>query len=309
MSGALTLAIGCAGLLGLALPSFAAGRARRRQQRQVANRLLQLTARDRGAAPVLLGGARRELPAGVPAWVRVTLAQADVEPERSTLMLVGAGAAAMVVAAWWTLGWIAGLCALAGPLVLAPLALRFLARRRIAVLIDGLPFYFDAIRQMLMAGSALQQALVRTSDNADPGMRRYLLPMVRRLQNGASVGDSLQWLANRLDVAELHMFALAVQANIHYGGRLSTVLVSLAQALRDRARVHRELRAATAETRVGSMVIGSLPVAAAILMTLLNPTYLPFFRDTADGHQLLMVALGLQISGVLVMRRLLRLDF
>jgi len=105
------------------------------------------------------------------------------------------------------------------------------------------------------------------------------------------------------------MFALAVQANIHYGGRLSNVLISLSQALRDRARVTRELRAATAETRVGSMVIGSLPVAAAILMTLLNPTYLPFFRDTADGHELLMVAIGLQVTGVLVMRRLLRLDF
>ena len=78
---------------------------------------------------------------------------------------------------------------------------------------------------------------------------------------------------------------------------------------RDRDRVTRELRAATAETRVSALLIGALPVIAFVLMSALNPRYATFFMPDPTGHRLLAVAGGLQVLGVVAIRRLLRLDY
>jgi tight adherence protein B len=308
MTGILPLLIGCVALLVAGAAMLTGGRQKAREQRALNERLMLLAARNGEAARGQLI-VRPERPASLPSWLRVLLARADFIPDSQRLKMMAILALAAVALLTWQLGPIVGAIALVVVLGIGPLWLTMLARRRIARLVEGLPFYFDAIRQTLMAGNSLQQALIRTSENTDFSLRRYLEPMVRRIQNGASVGDSLTWMADRLDVAELHMFAIAVQTNIHYGGRLSSVLINLTASLRDRTRVMRELRSATAETRVSSILIGSLPIVAGVLMSVLNPTYLPFFFGTPIGHTLLMVAGGLQLIGVLCIRRLMRLDF
>lgn len=296
----------------LALPVFGglglvASAGRWRGRRQTAERLQQIAPRATGTTG-LRGGAR-ELPTGLPAWLRTMLFRADYVPDTGAILLLVAVALVLGGMLGWRVNWLVGFAGALLALAAGPLALRVLAARRIGVLVDAMPFFIDSIRQMLMAGTSLQQALVRVSGNAEPGLHRYLQPMVRRIQNGASVGDSLAWLADRLDLAEMHMVAAAVQANIHYGGRLSTVLGNLATTLRDRARIIRELRAATAETRVSAMLLGALPVTSGVLMSIANPRYADFFLGNPTGHHLLAVALGLQLAGLLAIRRLMRLDF
>ena len=78
--------------------------------------------------------------------------------------------------------------------------------------------------------------------------------MIRRIDNGAPIPDAVTWLAARLEVPELHMLATAIETNFRYGGRMSVVLANLVQILRDRARVGRELKAATAEIRFSAIV-------------------------------------------------------
>ncbi len=105
------------------------------------------------------------------------------------------------------------------------------------------------------------------------------------------------------------MLAVAVQASMQYGGRLSLVLGNLAATLRDRVRVSRELKSATAEMRVSAYVVGALPIVSGIVMGVANPSYAQFFIHDPTGHELLAVAGGLQIIGIMAMRKLMRLDY
>ncbi len=136
-----------------------------------------------------------------------------------------------------------------------------------------------------------------------------MAPLLRRVQYGAPPGDSVAWLAERLDVIELHMLAAAIQTNARFGGRISTVLANLTQILRDRARVERELHSATAETRMSALVLGALPVVVAAFIGVTNPSYIAFFLDVPQGHKMIAIALGMEVAGVLIMRRIMRIDF
>lgn len=306
MNGAQLILLGIITLMLCGGLTVLAGGQRRRDKRQVADRVQQLGLRG-GMTVVRVGG--RELPSGLPNWLRVTLLRADYVPDGGAITLAVGLALLVGGVLGWQVNWIAGTGLALMLLAVGPVALRMLAARRIAVMVNAMPFFIDSVRQMLISGVSLQQALSRVTAGTDPGVRRYLRPMVRRIQNGAAVGDSLVWLADRLDMAEMHMFAAAVQANLRYGGRLSTVLGNLANTLRDRERVTRELRAATAETRVSALLLGSLPVVAFALMSMLNPKYATFFFTDPTGHRLLAIAGGLQVIGVVAIRRLLRLDF
>lgn len=311
MNPAAPFLLGIAVLGGYGLAALRRRLHARRQLHAVAERLERLGTAPGGlavgAVPGLRGG--RDLPPGLPVRLKRLLLRADYVPDGSALALLAAAALALGGALGWRIGPLVGAAGALCVLAAGPIALHVLANRRIAALREGMPFFIDGIRQVLMAGGSLQQALLRASASTAPALRRFLAPMIRRIDNGAAPGDSLVWLAERLDLAELHMFAAAVQASMRYGGRLSAVLANLATTLRERSRIERELRAATAETRVSAMLIGGLPAIAGLAMGLLNPHYADFFLGNPTGHRLLAIALGLQLAGVLAMRRLMRLDY
>jgi tight adherence protein B len=275
-------------------------------RRQLENRLKELQVQDRNGGPAVAASA---LPADIPRWLGIMLARADIVPRMEPALLLLVIFAVVSLSFLLLLGWLAAAVVMMIEVAGGFLALRIVAQRRIAGFVDGLPFFLDTVRQMLTTGSSVQTALIRATENAGPGMQRYLQPMVRRIQNGAAVGDSATWLAERLNVLELHMFATAIQTNVRYGGRLSLVLANLIAVLRDRARVIRELKAATAETRMSAIILGALPVVAGTFITLSNPSYTRFFFATTQGHHLLSAALVLQILGMLAMRWLMCLDY
>jgi tight adherence protein B len=307
MNGLGFLLLGVVALFVLAGISLLAGRTQRHQRKQVLERLDEL----RGETPAELAGPNRFVAGaqGGPDFLQLWLTRADITvPPQILVVMAGAVIAAVAVAVW-----LAGIIAGAATLVVLVLAgvygLWRLASRRLGAFIEGLPYFLDALRQLLVVGNSVQQGLLKAADNAGPGMQRYLGPLIRRINNGASIPESIQWLAQRLEVPELHMLATAVETNFRYGGRMSVVLANLIQILRSRSRVERELKAATAEIRFGAIVLGLMPLTAAGLIGLIQPSYMMFFVNTEQGHRLAAIAVGLQIIGTVVMRRIMRLEF
>src|SRR3546814_6070938 len=82
--------------------------------------------------------------------------------------------------------------------------------------------------------------------------------------------------------------------------------LNLARLLRQATRVRRELKAATAETRFSGLVLGAMPLLLTAVLTTINPGYTHFFLDTPEGRRLAVIALGLQLTGMALMHRLMR---
>jgi len=309
MTSLFLLMVGVMVLFGTGVPTLRRLRANARDQHDIEARLLALQSPlDESGEPIRYAAAPGGAWAGGPRFIRVLLSRADVELRPAVLLPVFAAVVGACAIGGLVFGWVYAGAALAGIVVVAVYGFVRLAKMRLAKLIEGLPVLLDSTRQLLVIGNSLQQALVKAANDAEPGVQRYLGRLLRRVQNGASVPDGLGWLAEQLDVPEMHMFATAVQTNNRYGGRVSTVLQNLTQILRDRGRVERELRASTSETRASALVLCLLPVAMAVMISFVNRSYVTFFINTSAGNRMIMVACGLEVLGILLMRRIMRLD-
>lgn len=260
--------------------------------------------------PAVVSATRRvALPISLPDLVVPLLARAQVEVTADRLRLLGWSVIAAALLALALAGPIAALAVLAGLPLAAWSWLAARARKRTEGLIDALPHYIDAVRQLQAVGNSLSQAIERALADAPPAVQSYFAPAARRLEMGAPVGETMQQLAERLRIAEISMLAAAIRTNLRNGGSIGNVLRNLASILRDRARIRGELKAATSEAKISSRVLIFMPLVAMAMLLSLNPSYIDFFLDDPRGHQLALVALGLEGLGILVLRRVMRLDF
>lgn len=247
--------------------------------------------------------------ARTPAFLERNLARADLEISPRALAICAAILVLMAVVGAWRGGVPGFALATALGILLPLLYVKRLANRRMAAFSDLLPHYLDSIRQLLLVGNSFQQALTRSTENSREPIQRYLQPAIRRIANGAPAVEALETVAERIDLPEFHMVVAAVRTNARYGGSMAPTLAGLIRLLRDRARVVRELSAASAETRMSAMVLCALPPVALLIISLINYDYMRYLYETGAGRRLLLIGVGFQTVGILTMRRLMRLDF
>ena len=288
-------------LLALAAASYAAMSERRKKLGELDRRL----SRNVAGAPAILV---RERSVFIPEMVVPLFARAQIEPSARA---VGLGSAGVLL--FSLLGLL--ISPMVSLFILLGLPCAFFvyvgarARRRIDALIEALPHYIDAVRQMQMVGNSLPQALERALLEAPDKVRAFMAPVARRLELGAPVADTMQLLSQRLRVPEVAMLAAAISTNLRYGGSITTVLANLSGILRSRIRIRREMEAATSQAKVSSRILIVMPIAAMVLLMAANPDYLDFFVRDPRGHRLAIIAVVLQGMGMLVMNRMLRLAF
>ncbi|QOT73771.1 type II secretion system F family protein [Sphingobium fuliginis] len=296
LSGAAFLILSLLILMGIGWPLLA----RQARQRAAIDRRLGLAPTAAMPRPAVLAAPDRMAP---------LLAQAQIDVTARALGMVGGGLLLIALFALLAAGPVAALAVVAG----VPMALvgwvRRRAQRRVEALIEALPHYIDAVRQMQAVGNSLAQALDRALADAPAVVRSYIAPVARRLELGAPVADAMQVLAERLRVPEISMLAAAIRTNMRYGGSISAVLLNLANILRERIRIKRELKAAISEAKISGWVLIVMPLVAMAVLVAMNPDYIGFFLRDPRGHRLAAIALVLQGMGMLVMRRVMRLAF
>ncbi|NML90862.1 pilus assembly protein TadB [Sphingobium sp. TB-6] len=253
--------------------------------------------------------AQRRVVLSAPDVVAPLLAQAQIDVTARALGIFGGVLVLAALVALLAAGPVAAVAVIVG----VPLGLlawvRRRAQRRVEALIEALPYYIDAVRQMQAVGNSLAQALERALADAPAIVQAYIAPVARRLELGAPVADAMQMLAERLRVPEISMLAAAIRTNMRYGGSISAVLLNLANILRERIRIKRELKAAISEAKISGRVLIVMPLVAMALLVAMNPSYIDFFVNDPRGHRLAIVAVVLQGMGMLVMRRVMRLAF
>ena len=289
-------------LLLVAVAAYAALAGRSRALGELDRRL----ARKMGAAPV---AQRRERAISVPDMVAPLLARAQIELGSRDITLCGAGLLGLTLLALLLKGAAFALLVAVGLPLAAFAYVTQRAGRRTDALIEALPHYIDSVRQMQMVGNSLPQALERALVDAPETVRGYMAPVARRLELGAPVSETMQLLSVRLRVPEVAMLAAAITTNLRYGGSISAVLANLANILRTRIRIKREMDAATSQVKVSARILIAMPIVAMALLMAVSTGYLDFFLNDRRGHVLAVVALCLQAMGVLVMNRMMRLAF
>jgi tight adherence protein B len=185
---------------------------------------------------------------------------------------------------------------------------RILADRRRTAFADALPDNLQLLTGTLRSGYGLLQALDTLAREApEPAggeFRRVLL----EVRVGRDPGDALRALAVRMQSEDFEWVIGAIEINREVGGDLATIMDNVAETIRERQRLHRQMRALTAEGRISGYVLTALPVLLALALIVLNPEYI---GRLGSGPGLVMVGVGVVMLtvGWIWIRRLCRIEF
>ena len=180
--------------------------------------------------------------------------------------------------------------------------------RRRAQFADLLPDNLQLLTGTLRSGHSLMHALDTLGREASEPARTEFRRVLLETRVGRDPSDALAAVADRMDSDDFSWVVSAIDINREVGGDLPAILDNVADTIRERQRVHRQIKALTAEGRISGYVLTALPPVLALILAALNPTY--FSRLTSGGGAVLLIASAvLVVLGWLWMRRLGRLDF
>ena len=192
----------------------------------------------------------------------------------------------------------------------APLLyVRNVARRRLAKFEEQFPEAIDLIARALRAGHALTTALQLAGDELPEPVGPEFQMLFDRQNYGMSLPDALREFAARIPLLDARFFVTAVLIQRETGGNLSSVLDNLANVIRERFKVKRQVRVMSAHGRITGWALGMLPPVVGALLFMLSPDLMSVLITDPLGNMLLAVGFGLQVIGVLIIRRILDVEF
>jgi len=186
---------------------------------------------------------------------------------------------------------------------------RFKVKQRLAKFEEQFPEAIDLIARALRAGHALPTALQMAGEEIpDPVGGEFRL-LFDQQNYGLSMGEALKAFGERVPVLDARFFVTAVQTQREMGGNLSEVLDKLANVIRERFKVKRQVRAISAHGRITGVVLGILPPAVAGVLFVLSPAHIRLLVDDPIGVYMVVTAMFLQVIGVLIIRRIVDVEF
>ncbi|BAP41815.1 type II secretion system, protein F domain [Pseudomonas sp. StFLB209] len=224
--------------------------------------------------------------------------------ERMKLVLAVWGLA--IVFGYLLADWLGLLAGLLG----VPFTLRMYVswryRKRVLRMIEQLPQMLDHTVRSLKSGRTLADAVLHGIEAADQPLRDGMARIERNVQLGVSLPDAAHDFAELYERDELHLFALGLRVNHRYGGNASELMENLIKLIREREQMSRQLKAMTGETRLTAVVLGALPISLAGYFMLSSPEYLLHMWNDNSGQKMLLVAFAMQVTGCLLLWRMLR---
>ena len=266
----------------------------------------------RGVVP-LFGLARMLL--GIPAFARgcenvcLSLAEGGRFAEPHAVASLLAGACVLVLGVSLPAGAlpVAVLACVAGTGALFAWASQWAARRR-QQMQEGLP---DALRSMAScfhAGLSLGQTFDQLAHESKGPLRPLFAQVLAHMQSGRSAVQALSFLQRQGGPAELSFLAVALQVQHETGGAMQHVPDSVGDALRSEVELRRALRVHTAQARLSARVVSGVSIALVGALALLSPGFLDPFFESFAGVALLALACGMQLAGIVAVRRLLKVS-
>ncbi|MBL8293894.1 MAG: type II secretion system F family protein [Bryobacterales bacterium] len=125
---------------------------------------------------------------------------------------------------------------------------------------------------------------------------------------GMPLDQALLKLANRVPSLDVHFFVSAVLLQKRTGGNLAEILDKLASLIRERFKLRGKIRAISAHGRMTGMALTMIPLGVATLMFYVNPAYVGFFIDDETGNIMAAAAVGLQVLGYLIIRKIVSIE-
>jgi tight adherence protein B len=215
-----------------------------------------------------------------------------------------AGALALVAQVAWPLAVVVGAVASLLPL----LYIRWRQQRRgvqfDSQLVDALVLISNALK----SGFSFLQAMQAVAEEMDDPIGVEFRRALSESRMGGAVDEAMLAIAHRVQSKDFELVVTGMAIQRQVGGNLTEIIGNVVHTVRERHRLYREIRTLTGEMRMSAWVLGLLPAALAVVMTVMNPGYLSSMWTSFGGRLLLGLAVLLDGVGFLFFRKLMNIE-
>ncbi len=204
--------------------------------------------------------------------------------------------------------WVAIILAIGGAAI-PFLAVRFAQQRRIHIFEDQFPQAIELIAGALRAGHAFTTGVSMVADEIEAPLGNEFKLLYDHQNFGMPLPDALKAFSKRVPLLDARFFITAVLTQREAGGNLAEVLDNLSTVIRERSRVKRQVRVASAHGRITGWILSLMPPILAMAMTIVAPDHMRTFISDPLGVRMIILAIFLQVVGTVAIRRIVNVEF
>jgi len=179
--------------------------------------------------------------------------------------------------------------------------------RRMKAFTSQFPDALEMFARSLRAGHSFTGAIQLVSQEMPHPLGSEFRQVFDEQNLGVPLREALTGMTRRVDSMDARFFVTAILIQRETGGNLAEIIDKIAHVIRERFRIQGQLKIFTAQARMTGIILSLLPVGLALAIGVLNPDYLkPLWFDRA-GRFMIALAVCMQISGALVIRKIIRI--
>lgn len=172
-----------------------------------------------------------------------------------------------------------------------------------------LPEAIDLIVNALRSGFSLEASLSLVAQELPDPIGSEFAITFEEQNLGLDLSQAFENLNRRVPCQDQIIMTTAIIIQKRTGGNLTEVLGKIAEMIRERFMLRREVHILTAQGRLSGLVLAGLPIVMAVILSLMSPDYMMVLVKDPVGPYFIFGAIGLQIVGFLVIRKIVSFKY
>lgn len=180
----------------------------------------------------------------------------------------------------------------------------FKRNRRVNAFNAALPDAIDMMGRALRAGHSLNASLQILAEQSVEPVCSEFREVFKQQNFGVPLRDALTQMLDHVPSQDLRVLVTGILVQKETGGNLAEILDRTVHVIRERLRIHGEIKTHTAQGRMTGWILCALPIVMFLVINMVNPGYSHVLVDTPFGHKLLYIGITLLTVGGFVIRQI-----
>jgi tight adherence protein B len=171
----------------------------------------------------------------------------------------------------------------------------------------ALPDAIDLMVSALRAGNSIMGALGIVASDAPAPIRREFRICFDEQSYGVDMRTAMANLFARVPLPDVRIITTAILIQKESGGNLAEVLEKTALVIRDRFRLYEQIQVNSAQGRLTGWILAVMPLALGSILFMVNRAYIQLLFTTPPGHKMMAIGAAMNLVGLLVIRKIVRI--
>jgi len=209
-----------------------------------------------------------------------------------------------VLGALRTNHWLGGIICAVVAGMLPILHLRHRRQKRLEKFSEQFPEALDMLTRALRTGYAVGASFQLVAEEMPDPVGSEFRRVFDQISLGRPTVEALQEMYDRVKTEDVRFFYVAVGIQREVGGNLAEILEKLAEVVRERYKLLAFAHTLSAQQRASAYCVAASPFVVALLLMLTSPGWFDPMWEWRYGMHVALGALGMQVVGFLVLRRI-----